>query len=165
MEVAILNAFPLFLYEYFKEEINDDKTFDFNHDYVIDGFKAYQYQMDAVIQAKRIIEKHNGVFISDVVGLGKTYMCALLAKELFGGKLFIVPPVLIDYWNKVLREFGVQNFNVQSNGALKKISEEKLYHEAKYIFIDEPLSIIYKNDTIKHKKSHYICDFYLSLVK
>lgn len=126
-----------FLYEYFKEEINDDKTFEFNNDYVIDGFKAYQYQMDAVIQAKRILEKHNGVFVSDVVGLGKTYMCALLAKELHGGKLFIVPPVLIDYWNKVLREFGVQNFNVQSNGGLKKISEEKIYHEAKYIFIDE----------------------------
>lgn len=69
-----------FLYEYFKEEINDDKTFKFNNDYVIDGFKPYQYQMDAVIQAKRILEKHNGVFISDVVGLGKTYMCALLAK-------------------------------------------------------------------------------------
>lgn len=126
-----------FLYEYFKEEINDDKTFKFNNDYVIDGFKPYQYQMDAVIQAKRILEKHNGVFISDVVGLGKTYMCALLAKELMGGKLFIVPPVLMDYWNKVLREFGVQNFNVQSNGILKKISEQKIYHEAKYIFIDE----------------------------
>lgn len=126
-----------FLYEYFKEEINDDKTFQFNNDYVIDGFKAYQYQMDAIIQAKRIIEKHNGVFISDVVGLGKTYMCALLAKELFGGKLFIVPPVLVDYWNKVLREFGVQNFNVQSSGGLKKISDEKLYNQAKYIFIDE----------------------------
>ena len=126
-----------FLYEYFKEEINDDKTFKFDNDYVIDGFKPYQYQMDAVIQAKRIIEKHNGVFISDVVGLGKTYMCALLAKELMGGKLFIVPPVLIDYWSKVLREFGVQNFNVQSNGMLKKISEQKIYHEARYIFIDE----------------------------
>lgn len=136
-DITTYEMYLKFLYEYFKEEINDDKTFDFNHDYVIDGFKAYQYQMDAVIQAKRILEKHNGVFISDVVGLGKTYMCALLAKELFGGKLFIVPPVLIDYWNKVLREFGVQNFNVQSNGSLKKLSEEKIYHEAKYIFIDE----------------------------
>lgn len=126
-----------FLYEYFKEEINDDQSFNFNNDYYIEGFKPYQYQMDAVIQAKRIIEKHNGVFISDVVGLGKTYMCALLAKELQGGKLFIVPPVLQDYWNKVLREFGVQNFNVQSNGGLKKIVEEKLYNQAKYIFVDE----------------------------
>lgn len=126
-----------FLYEYFKEEINDDKTFNFNDDYIIDGFKPLQYQMDAVIQAKRIIEKHNGVFISDVVGLGKTYMCALLGKELVGNKLFIVPPVLIDYWRKVLRDFGVQGFDVKSSGALKKICEEKSYKYFKYIFVDE----------------------------
>lgn len=30
------------------------------------------YQKDAVKQARKIIEKHGGVFISDVVGLGKT---------------------------------------------------------------------------------------------
>ena len=62
-----------FLYEYFKEEINDDQSFKFNTDeYLIDGFRPLQYQMDAVIQAKKMLEKHNGVFISDVVGLGKT---------------------------------------------------------------------------------------------
>jgi superfamily II DNA/RNA helicase len=126
-----------FLYEYFKEEINDDKTFQFNSDYVIDGFKPLQYQMDAVIQAKRMLAKHNGVFISDVVGLGKTYMCALLAKELVGRKLFIVPPVLIDYWEKVLRDFGVIGFKVISNGSLKKVTENKEYKEFTYIFIDE----------------------------
>src|SRR5574344_3020988 len=126
-----------FLYEYFKEEINDDKTFQFNSDYVIDGFKPLQYQMDAVIQAKRMLAKHNGVFISDVVGLGKTYMCALLAKELVGRKLFIVPPVLIDYWEKVLRDFGVIGFKVISNGSLKKVTENKEYKEITYIFIDE----------------------------
>lgn len=126
-----------FLYEYFKEEINDDQTLFFNDEYLIDGFKPLQYQMDAVIQAKRIIEKHNGVFISDVVGLGKTYMCALLANELQGTKLFIVPPVLIDYWKKVLREFGVRGFEVKSSGALKKICEEKTYRSFKYVFIDE----------------------------
>ena len=71
-----------FIYEYFKEQINDDQNFNFNNGYVIQGFKPYQYQKDAVIQAKRILEQHNGVFISDVVGLGKTYMCSLLAVEL-----------------------------------------------------------------------------------
>jgi superfamily II DNA/RNA helicase len=126
-----------FLYEYFKEEINDDQSFNFDDGYFISGFKPLQYQKDAVIQAKRIIEKHNGVFISDVVGLGKTYMCALLAKELYGGKLFIVPPVLIDYWSKVLRDFGVQGFEVKSSGALKKICDEKSYRSFKYIFVDE----------------------------
>lgn len=126
-----------FLYEYFKEEINDDKTFQFDDEYYIDGFKPLQYQMDAVIQAKRMIAKHNGVFISDVVGLGKTYMCALLAKELLGKKLFIVPPVLVDYWEKVLRDFGVIGFKVVSNGALKNITENRIYRDFTYIFIDE----------------------------
>ena len=127
-----------FLYEYFKEEINDDQSFKFNTDeYLIDGFRPLQYQMDAVIQAKKMLEKHNGVFISDVVGLGKTYMCALLANELSGGKLFLVPPVLVDYWRKVLRSFGVRNFEVYSSGNLRKISEEKLYRTFSYIFVDE----------------------------
>lgn len=127
-----------FLYEYFKEEINDDQSFKFNTDeYLIDGFKPLQYQMDAVIQAKKMLEKHNGVFISDVVGLGKTYMCALLGNELSGGKLFLVPPVLVDYWRKVLRSFGVRNFEVYSSGNLRKISEEKLYRNFSYIFVDE----------------------------
>lgn len=126
-----------FLYEYFKEQINDDQNFTFNDGYVIEGFKPYQYQKDAVIQAKRILEQHNGVFISDVVGLGKTYMCSLLAVELDSWKLFLVPPVLIDYWKDVLTSFGVRGFTVMSTGAIKKISEEKLYKKYKYIFVDE----------------------------
>ena len=126
-----------FLYEYFKEQINDDRNLTFNDGYVIEGFKPYQYQKDAVIQAKRILEQHNGVFISDVVGLGKTYMCSLLAVELDSWKLFLVPPVLIDYWKDVLTSFGVRGFTVMSTGAIKKISEEKLYKKYKYIFVDE----------------------------
>ncbi len=126
-----------FLYEYFKEQINDDQNLTFNDGYVIEGFKPYQYQKDAVIQAKRILEQHNGVFISDVVGLGKTYMCSLLAVELDSWKLFLVPPVLVDYWKDVLTSFGVRGFTVMSTGAIKKISEEKIYKKYKYIFVDE----------------------------
>ena len=126
-----------FLYEYFKEQINDDQNFNFNDGYVMSGFKPYQYQKDAVIQAKRILEQHNGVFISDVVGLGKTYMCSLLAVELDSWKLFIVPPVLMDYWRDVLSSFGVRGFEVMSSGSIKKIAEEKLYKKFKYIFVDE----------------------------
>lgn len=126
-----------FLYEYFKEQINDDQNFTFNDGYVIEGFKPYQYQKDAVIQAKRILEQHNGVFISDVVGLGKTYMCSLLALELDSWKLFLVPPVLVDYWKDVLSSFGVRGFTVMSTGAIKRISEEKSYKKYKYIFVDE----------------------------
>ena len=41
-----------------------------------------KYQEQAVINAKKIIEEHGGVFLADVVGLGKTYMAALLANQL-----------------------------------------------------------------------------------
>lgn len=92
------------LYEYFKEEINQDKS-DTSDELLPEGFMKLQYQLDAVIQAKKILEAYNGVFISDVVGLGKTYICGMLAKSLKKGKkLIICPPVLIDYWKKIMLE-------------------------------------------------------------
>ena len=72
------------IYEYFKEEINTDKE-ELAENILPDGFMRLQYQLDAVIQAKRILEAHDGVFISDVVGLGKTYICSMLAKILKKG--------------------------------------------------------------------------------
>ncbi len=46
--------------------------------------ELFNYQKDAVIQARQILEKYDGVFLADVVGLGKTYMGAAL----LGGHLF-----------------------------------------------------------------------------
>lgn len=95
------------LYEFFKEEINSDKDL-LAEQLLPDGYMKLQYQLDAVVQAKKILETYHGVFISDVVGLGKTYICAMLAKSLKKGKkLVICPPVLVDYWNEVLLEFEV----------------------------------------------------------
>jgi superfamily II DNA/RNA helicase len=95
-----------------------------------------QYQIDAVVQAKKILEAYNGVFISDVVGLGKTYICAMLAKSLKKGrKLVICPPVLVDYWNEVLKEFDVAA-DVESLGKLDSILEKGV-DKFKYVFIDE----------------------------
>lgn len=58
------------LYEYFKEEINEDKN-DRLNDMLPDGFIKLQYQTDAVVQARKTLDAYGGVFISDVVGLGK----------------------------------------------------------------------------------------------
>lgn len=46
------------------------------------GYKKYEYQLDAVRQALAIIEKYNGVLIADVVGLGKTIIACATAKQL-----------------------------------------------------------------------------------
>jgi superfamily II DNA/RNA helicase len=123
------------LYEFFKEEINSDKDL-LADDLLPQGYMKLQYQIDAVVQAKKILEAYNGVFISDVVGLGKTYICAMLAKSLKKGrKLVICPPVLVDYWNEVLQEFDVAA-DVESLGKLDSILEKGV-DKFKYVFIDE----------------------------
>lgn len=123
------------LYEFFKEEINADKDL-LGDDLLPPGYMRLQYQRDAVVQARKILESYNGVFVSDVVGLGKTYICAMLAKTLpKGKKLVICPPVLVDYWKEVLLEFDVAA-EVESLGRLEKILDKGV-DKFKYIFIDE----------------------------
>lgn len=156
-DITPYEMYVKFLYEYFKEEINDD-LIDSGRDYsrfYPDGFVPLQYQKDAVIQAKRIIEKHNGIFISDVVGLGKTYICAMLGQELEGRSLFLCPPVLVDYWDRVLSDFGVRGYKVESEGKLDKIIEEGS-DQYRYVFVDE--SHRFRNaETEQYKQLHEIC--------
>ncbi|BBE30106.1 ATP-dependent helicase [Tepiditoga spiralis] len=144
-----------FLYEYFYDEINDDKI-KFKGEMLPEGFKKFQYQIDAVNQAKKILNKYNGVFLADVVGLGKTYIATLLAKELKGGrKLIICPPVLVSYWEKTLVDFGV-SATVKSLGKLEDILENYENDYFKYVFIDEAHR--FRNDgTSNYAKLHEIC--------
>lgn len=142
------------IYEYFKEEINQDKN-DIIEDLFPEGYMKLQYQIDAVIQAKKTLEAYNGVFISDVVGLGKTYICAMLAKSLKKSKkLIICPPVLVDYWKKVLLEFDVAA-TVESLGKLEKLIENGV-DDYKYVFIDEAHRFR-NDDTESFKLLHQIC--------
>lgn len=143
------------LYEYFKEEINEDKSYDWNK-VLPDGFMNLQYQTDAVTQARKILDAYNGVFISDVVGLGKTFICAMLAKNLNGRKLVICPPVLKDYWNRTMEQFDVQA-KVESLGKLDSILEDNdLMQNIRYVFIDEAHR--FRNEkTESFQKLHEIC--------
>ena len=60
-----------FLYEYFKDELSQtDEVF---ANYLPENFMKLEYQEQAVLNAKKILEEYGGVFIADVVGLGKTY--------------------------------------------------------------------------------------------
>ena len=144
------------LYEFFNEEINADKELDLDK-LLPDGFMRLQYQLDAVSQARKKLEAYNGVFISDVVGLGKTYICALLAASLrkSAWKLIICPPVLVDYWRSVLNEFGVTRFEVESLGKLDHIVE-KHTNKYDYVFVDEAHR--FRNSgTESYKNLHEIC--------
>jgi len=82
------------LYEYFKDELNRDEKV--SAMYFPENFKHFRYQEQAVLNAKRILEEYGGVFISDVVGLGKTYVATMLAGQLDGRTLIIAPPPLLE---------------------------------------------------------------------
>lgn len=131
-EITPYELYLKFLYEYFKEEINADASF---KKYLPDGFFELEYQTQSVTTAKKILEAYNGVFLADVVGLGKTYVSAMLAQQLLGRILVICPPVLQDYWEDTFRDFGVRNFEVESLGKLDKILDKDRPYD--YIFIDE----------------------------
>lgn len=142
------------LYEYFKEEINQDKL-DGKSLGLPPGFMELQYQLHAVTRAEKILETYNGVFLSDVVGLGKTYIGTMLAKRLRGRKLIICPPVLKENWKRVIWEFDV-SAKVESLGKLDSLL--KMNPESyDYVFIDEAHR--FRNaDNSMYTKLHQICN-------
>ena len=127
-----------FLYEYFKDELSQsDELF---YRYIPENFRKLEYQEQAVLSAKRTIEEYGGVFVSDVVGLGKTYICAMLANQLEGRHLVIAPPVLLDEsnpgsWRNVFRDFNIPA-TFESLGKLDKLAERGTEGFSN-VFIDE----------------------------
>jgi superfamily II DNA/RNA helicase/HKD family nuclease len=121
------------IYEYLEEDINMEDEFD---PFLPDGFMKLKYQSQAAIQARKILEAYNGVFLADVVGLGKTFITALLLQQLQGRTLVVCPPVLQEYWKNSLFDFGIRSFEVQSLGKLTH-TLRKGTEKYDYIVVDE----------------------------
>lgn len=121
------------IYEYLEEDINLEDQFE---PFLPDGFMKLKYQNQAAIQARKILETYNGVFLADVVGLGKTFISALLLQQIQGRTLVICPPVLKDYWKDSLFDFGIRSFEVESLGKLEHIIKKGL-DRYDYIVVDE----------------------------
>jgi superfamily II DNA or RNA helicase len=139
-----------FIYEYLYEKIWNDKK-EMDVEYYPPNFKYLDYQRDAVLDALEKIKEHGGVFLSDVVGLGKTYMGALLAQQLKGTTLVIAPPALVDEhnpggWKRVLREFEVKSI-VESKGKLDQIVNKYDNNVYQNVIIDE--SHVFRNEETK----------------
>jgi len=128
-----------FLYEYFGTELN--RPTELEDMYVPVGFKKLEYQEEAVLNARKVLDEYGGAFLSDVVGLGKTYMAALLAQQLDGRNLVIAPPHLLDRekrgsWPNVFSDFQVRQTDFESIGKLDHLLSRDV---TKYtnVFIDE----------------------------
>ncbi|HJH28112.1 MAG TPA: helicase, partial [Methanosarcinaceae archaeon] len=153
-----------FLYEYLEEKINLDLE-DIDDFYRPPNFMDLKYQKDAVQDAKVKLLEYGGVFISDVVGLGKTYIATMLAQRLDGRTLVIAPPVLIDRdnpgsWTNVFEDFGIQHSYIESRGKLddiiRRITDTDKNQYYKNVIIDEAHS--FRNEaTQSYEKLAQIC--------
>jgi superfamily II DNA or RNA helicase/HKD family nuclease len=120
------------VYEYMQEDINlhDDVEI-----YLPEGFMNLQYQQQAVVQALKKLDEYNGVFLADVVGLGKTFIAAQMLQQLKGRILVICPPILKNYWEESLHDFRVPA-RVESLGKLEKVIRFGL-DRFDYVVVDE----------------------------
>lgn len=147
-----------FLYEYFREELSSSGKL--QNEYLPQNFIRFKYQEQAVLNAKKILEEYGGCFISDVVGLGKTYICAMLATQLDGRTMVIAPPALLNRnnpgsWTNVFSDFRIPAEFV-SIGKLEEAKKHTELREYKNIIIDEAHR--FRNETtISYEKIAEIC--------
>lgn len=126
------------LYDYFREDLSINEDLFYKN--FPKEFMRLKYQEQAVFNAQKILDDFGGVFLSDVVGLGKTYISAMLANQLPGRHLVVASPSLLDRsnpnsWPNVFHDFKVPS-HYESVGKLSKIIEDGT-DRYDNIFIDE----------------------------
>lgn len=108
------------------------KNIDYDPDTVGDlpkTFKKLSYQIDAVNEGFQMLMEHNGFFLADVVGLGKTVVASMIAKRFLVANgslntkiLVVYPPALEKNWKSTFRQFGIdRHTKFITNGRLEKL--------------------------------------------
>ena len=104
------------------------------------------FQQVAVWQAIKIINKYGGTFVSDVVGLGKSYIGSAIVKHFEqvdrARPLIFCPPALKPMWERY-NEVHHLNAQVESSGILSGDEENaqnllfEYYKDRSFILVDE----------------------------
>lgn len=113
-----------------------------------EGYSDLTYQRDAVVQGYDIMLRHNGCFIADVVGLGKTVVAAMIAQRFIAANgdntriLVIYPPSVQSNWVDTFDDFRIKNKYTRfiTNGSLDKIIDGNNYDTPPYydlVIVDE----------------------------
>ena len=145
------------LHEYFNIP-TDDNILTPND--ITDGtYSDLKYQTDAVQLALNSIKNHEGVIISDVVGLGKSIIASTVARNLRLRTIIVCPPHLKQQWEEYKDEFGF-TASVFSSGKI----DAALEHYRMIVRTDEKFLIIvdeahkYKNEFIQdYSTLHDLC--------
>ncbi len=111
-----------------------------------------KYQIDAIRDGIDYLDKHNGVIIADVVGLGKSIIASAIANNTELPVVIITPPHLEDQWIDYQSQFKLVGTRIFTSGsvgkALEKLSQTK---EPRLIIIDEAHR--YRNELTNDYKS------------
>ncbi|MBN1762783.1 MAG: hypothetical protein JW878_06885 [Methanomicrobia archaeon] len=117
----------------------------------------YTFQKKAVLQAYETLNRYDGVFICDVVGLGKTFIGAALVSQLGKRAVVICPPRVQSMWDEFGERFQI-DIKTVSHGMLNKgvydeNSELWKWRERDVVLIDE--SHYFRNsDTKRYAELH-----------
>ena len=124
------------LIDTFGDQVEDDFSIS-----LPEGVKDLKYQKDAVIQGYQMLMEHNGLFLADVVGLGKTMIATMIARRFVeaNGKhtniLVVFPPALEENWKNTFKLFGIyKKAQFVTNGSLSKVLEGKNNYKDKEEF-------------------------------
>jgi len=95
------------------------------------------FQTEAYNYAKGVLRRYGGVFLSDVVGLGKTFIALALLKYLqdrYGEHAVVVaPPAVLPAWEALASEFRIE-LRTLSHG---KLDDLPLFEDREILVIDE----------------------------
>ncbi|MGC9361062.1 MAG: helicase-related protein, partial [Anaerolineae bacterium] len=108
-----------------------------------------EFQQDAVHQAIAMIDTYGGCFVSDVVGLGKTYVGAAILKHYVMAEraqpLIICPAPLVPMWESFSARYDL-NSQVLSMGMLREregeggaqwLRDDPVYRHCSMVLVDE----------------------------
>ncbi len=128
------------------------------------GYRVYSYQIDAVNQALTVLENYNGVVIADVVGLGKSVIAGMVAKNIGRRGIIICPPSLIgdpngkSGWKKYVHDFKLYDWEVRSSGDLENVAEylQDQGKDIEVVIVDE-VHRFRNQDTTGYEQLSVIC--------
>lgn len=94
----------------------------------IEGFKLLAHQVDAVNQACRLLDRHNGCVLADVVGMGKAMLAALVAKKWRAtGTLIVCSPATQEDWQWASQQCGLDNVRLVAGNDLPAVTDLERY--------------------------------------
>lgn len=161
--MAVMRPYDIYmktLYTLVKDRLEGEEDKDILWDDEITKRLA-DFQKVAVRQAVQIIRDYAGVFVADVVGLGKSYIGTAIVKHFertdHARPLVLCPATLVDMWERYNEVYQL-NARVLSMGYLKEdddgapnfLLEDVKYRDRDFVLIDESHNFRYP-DTQRYK--------------